>query len=158
MENLIPEFLASQSIVAVLSSDDLSQPPKPWDSERQTTPRKTRTGNRVLIVGRLRELAIYRAEFLRQAGFRVATAADSDEAVHFIQQGRFDAIILSYTLSRPTVRYLAEATRDYCPDCAVITITETTTAELDVESDAVAIAEEGPAALVCALKRVLRLS
>jgi hypothetical protein len=71
------EFFNPMSVVAFLPSDDTSN--FRWESkeEKDKFQRKTRVGNRVLIVGRLRELAIYRAEFLRQAGFRVATAADS---------------------------------------------------------------------------------
>ena len=159
IEGLLPcELFLPVSPVAFLPADDPANPRSQWKPEPDNFPRKTRVGNRVLIVGRLRELAIYRAEFLRQAGFSVATAADSDEAVRIIQHGRFDAIILSYTLSSRTVQYLADACRDYCPDCAVVTITETSTLERPINSDAVVIAEEGPSALVSALKRVLHLN
>lgn len=148
----------TESILTFLPSYDDSQAPRPTEAEKQKLPRKTRIGNRVLIVGRLRELAIYRAEFLRQAGFRVATAVDSDEAVRVIQQGRFDAIILSYTLSIQTVRYLANATRDYCPECVIVAIAETNKIDSQLDSDAVVIADEGPTALVATLERVLQLT
>ena len=158
IEGLLPsELFHPGPVIAFLAPDDPGQPLLQSKAEKENFPRKTRNGNRVLIVGRLRELAIYRAEFLRQAGFRVATAVDSDEAVRVLQHGRCDAIILSYTLPKRTVQYLAEATRDYCPECAVVAITETSTIEPPVESDALVIADEGPAALVSALKRVLNL-
>jgi hypothetical protein len=50
------------------------------------------------------------------AGLRVATSADAEEAVRIIQHGRFDAIVLSYTLPNRTIRYLPETTPDYCPE------------------------------------------
>jgi PleD family two-component response regulator len=159
MEGLLPvEWFPAHSIIAFSPSDDAPQPPHSSEEEKQKFPRKRRIGNRVLIVGLLRELAIYRAEFLRQAGFKVVTAVDSDEALPIVQHGRFDAIILSYTLPTHTVRYLANATRDYCPDCAIVTIAETSALDRHIDSDAVVIAEEGPAALVSALNRVLQLS
>jgi CheY-like chemotaxis protein len=114
-----------------------------------------RTGNRVLVVGRQRELALYRAEFLRLAGFAVIVAQDVDEAIRIMQRAAFDALILSYTLPRADVEYLADAARDYCADCALIAITESRTLNLNVEPDAVASADEGPSGLIAALKRVL---
>ena len=159
MELLVPfvESFSPQTI-AFSGPDNPSESPQLWKEKKQSAPKKKRVGNRVLIVGRLRELAIYRAEFLRQAGFNVVTAVDPDEALPIIQHGRFDAIILSYTLSSHTVRYLANATRDYCPDCVIVAIAETRTFDCHIEPDAVVIADEGPVALVSALKRVLQQS
>jgi DNA-binding response OmpR family regulator len=97
------------------------------------------------MVGRVRELALYRAEVLRQAGFTVLIAEDVDEALPVMQRRSFDAIVLSYTLPDHIVQYLADTARDHCPDCPVIAIAETRMLDRRIEPDAVAIADDGPA-------------
>jgi DNA-binding response OmpR family regulator len=110
------------------------------------------------MVGRLRELALYRAEFLQQAGFAVSTPQDENEAMRIMRRGDFDAIVLSYTLPNETVQQLADSARDYCPDCPIIAITDTSRFDRRIAPDAVALANDGPAALLSALNRVLQPS
>ena len=148
--------VSSQSIV-ILSGSFANKPEDP--RKRKATDPHThakKVGNRVLIVGRMRELALYRAEFLRNVGFTVLTASDVDDAIRTMQGGQFDAIVLSYTLPTETVKYLADAARGYCSDCPVIAIAETKMLDRRIEPDAVAIADDGPPALLSALRRVLQ--
>ncbi len=134
----------------------------PEHGERRSVPRnqtqKRKRGNRILIVGRLLELAMYRAEVLERAGFRVSMATDANDALRLLRRGEFDAIVLSYTLATETVESLAEAARAYCPDCPVIAITDSHIPDRRVSPDAVALANEGPAGLVAAVSRVLKAS
>jgi CheY-like chemotaxis protein len=116
-----------------------------------------KTGNRVLIVGRQRELALYRAEFLRQAGFLVMNAEDEEAAIRSMQHGKFDAVVLSYTIGNEVAQYLANMARDYCEDCPIISIANSSDLDGRIAPDAVAFAEEGPAGLVSALKQVLEV-
>lgn len=156
MERAAFEPASSQSIV-ILSGSFANKPEDP--RKRKATDSHThakKVGNRVLIVGRMRELALYRAEFLRNAGFTVLTASDVDDAIRMMQGGQFDAIVLSYTLPTETVKYLADAARGYCSDCPVIAIAETKMLDRRIEPDAVAIADDGPPALLSALRRVLQ--
>jgi DNA-binding response OmpR family regulator len=108
------------------------------------------------MIGRLRELALYRAEFLGQAGYKTLVPADESDAFTIMRRGNFDAIVLSYTLPDEVVQRFAEAAREFCPDCPVIAITDTNTVDRRIAPDAVAIANEGPAALLSALGRVLQ--
>ena len=120
--------------------------------------RKARVGNRLLIVGRLRELALYRAEVLKHAGFQVLAPGDLEEAFRVMQRGEFDAIIVSYTLPNDTVQYVMERAREHCPDCPIIAIRHTRTEDRLLQPDAIALADEGPAALIAAVQAVLRPS
>jgi CheY-like chemotaxis protein len=142
-------------VISLFPADDEPQFPQRSKAKKKRSSEAKRTGNRVLVVGRQRELALYRAEFLRQAGFIVIVAQDVDEAIRIMQRAAFDALVLSYTLPSDDVEYLADAARDYCSDCALIAIAKSGTVDLNVETDAVASAEEGPRGLVSALKRVL---
>lgn len=157
--NNFPEPLAYQPIVAFLPSFS-DKPERSRLAKRQQvrSPRGKKLGNRVLMVGRFRELALYRAEVLRQAGFIVSTPGDANEAIQIMRHGDFDAIVLSYTLPNETVQRLAESAREYCPDCPVIAITDTSMLDRRIAPDAVAHANEGPGALLSALNRVLQPS
>src|SRR5690348_11881581 len=55
-------------------------------------------GSRVLLIGKFRELALYRAEVLRMHGFRVSTPATVAAAMDVIRRREFDIVVLSYTL------------------------------------------------------------
>jgi len=110
---------------------------------------------RVLLFGKHRELALYRAEVLRHSGFTVETPTTQQEAVDAIRHGDFDAAILSYTLSADMVEELAEMVRQHCPVCPLITISQERTRDPRIDPDVIVLAEDGPKALVSALRRVL---
>ena len=158
MEGLLETF-ASEPVVAPFASfNDDPEHPRREKRGRARSPLEKKIGNRVLMVGRLRELALYRAEFLQQAGFIVSTPNDEVEAMRIMRRGDFDAIVLSYTLPNDMVQQLADSARDFCPDCPIIAITGTSLFDRRIAPDAVAVANEGPAALLSALNRVLRPS
>jgi hypothetical protein len=111
--------------------------------------------NRVLMFGRLRELALYRAEVLCAHGFKVTVPASKADAVAAIRRGGFDVAIFTYTLSSDTVEELAELVRQHCPDCRIITISETKNHDAKIAPDANVLADEGPRALLQALRAML---
>lgn len=117
---------------------------------------RTANRNRVLLLGRLHELVLYRAEVLRDRGFEVRASTSKEEAVKLIQRGDFDAVVLSYTLSSDTVEELAEEIRENCPHCPLVVIAQTPRHDRRIAPDAIALADEGPKALVAALRRVLQ--
>src|SRR5947209_18933855 len=76
---------------------------------------RTISGSRVILFGRIRELALYRAEVLRDRGFSVTIPRDNQEALKIIRHGDFDFAVLSYTLPNDTVQQIAELVREYRP-------------------------------------------
>jgi len=66
----LAESLARPSLLPVLVSfsNDRLERPNREQSPNKRSPQEKKLGNRVLIIGRQRELALYRAEFLRLAG------------------------------------------------------------------------------------------
>jgi CheY-like chemotaxis protein len=119
---------------------------------------RSTTGNRVLLIGRLRELALYRAEVLRIHGFQVLTPETPAEAMEFIRRAHFDIAVLTYTLSSDLVEELAEQIRQNCPDCPLIAISDSEQLDKKIFPDQTVLAREGPAALIAALRRVTRKS
>ena len=110
---------------------------------------------KILLFGKNRELALYRAEVLSYSGFNVVIPRTRQDAVDAIRQGDFDAAILSYTLSADTVEELAELVRQHSPTCPLITISQERTADRRISPDAIVLAEDGPPALLAALRRIL---
>jgi hypothetical protein len=124
------------------------------NSKPQT--RKKSLGRGVLILGHIRELALYRAEVLRAHGFDVATPRTEEEMKAAIRRGNFDVAVLSYTLPNDTVEEMAELMREYCRDCALVAITDTGRVDRKIGPDQVVLADDGPGALLEALHRVTR--
>jgi CheY-like chemotaxis protein len=114
-------------------------------------------GNRVLLFSGIFEMALYRAEVLRAHGLEVRTPRSKDEAVAIIQRGEVDVMVLTYTLPSETVHELSDLVRQYCAGCRLVAISESGRVDERVEPDAVVIANDGPAALVEAIRRLRRL-
>ncbi len=111
--------------------------------------------NRVLMLGRLRELALYRAEVLRHHGFDVIAPANDAEAVTAIRQANFDIAIISYTLSDVSVRQFVDLIRQYRPECPLLAIAQSAQYDRLIEPDSVVIGDNGPAELVTAIRKLL---
>jgi hypothetical protein len=124
--------------------------------ERRRSARRKTKGNRVLMFGRIRELALYRAAVLRDRGFDVVTPGTREEAVAAIRGGGFDMAVLSYTLSNEMVQELAELVREYCPDCPIIAISGNRRMDREIRPDEMVSADDGPAGLIAALRKVMR--
>ncbi len=135
-----------------------SKNPRPEAAKKRRRSTRRTSGSRVLLFGRIRELALYRAEVLRNRGFSVTIPRDNQEALKTIRHGDFDIAVLSYTLSSDTVQQIAELAREYCPDCPLIAISETGRVDRRVDPDETVIADDGPPALLAALRRVTRES
>ena len=152
------EPLGDFDIVLFLPSGDGSSQSGNSSSRGASNSREKKRGNRVLMVGTFRELALYRAEVLRQYGFRVSVPDSTEQAVLRLLEGDFDSVVLSYTLPSETVEQLAEVARESCPNCPIIAITDTQVFDKRITPDAIALAQEGPPALLAALHKVLELS
>lgn len=119
--------------------------------------RRKSTGERILLLGRIRELALYRAEFLRTHGYRVATPETREEALRAIRTGNFDVAVLTYTLPSTQVEEFAQLIREYCERCRIIAISDARRLDRAIDPDAIVIADDGPAALIAAVRKVTEI-
>ena len=108
------------------------------------------------MLGSIRELALYRAEVLHQHGFHVQIATNRDQGMDLIHAGNYDVVVVSYTLPDSVVREFADEMREYCPECPVIAISNAQRPDPIIRPDEMILADEGPAALLSALRHVLR--
>lgn len=88
----------------------------------------------------------------------MVTPGTLEEAIAAIRNGGFDIAVLSYTLSNETVQELAELVREYCPNCPIIAISGNRRLDREIRPDEMVNADDGPAALIAALRRVTRPS
>lgn len=132
-----------------------SLPPSKGRHKESSQDRKTE-GRRILLIGKLRELALYRAEVLRMHGFSVNTPRTLAAAMEIIRRREFDIVVLSYTLSSDVVEEIAEQVRQYCAACPLIAISDTRCFDSRILPDQTVFADDGPAALIAAVRRVCR--
>lgn len=153
--DILPASISSQLSALARKQGNGSGASYESPGRRRSVRRKTH-GNRVLMFGRIRELALYRAAVLRDRGFEVATPETREEAIATIRKGGFDIAVLTYTLSNDTVQELAELIREYCPGCPLIAIANSARMDREIGPDAMVNAKEGPNGLIAALRRVMR--
>jgi hypothetical protein len=125
-------------------------------SGSKCTDRRTGKPYTVLLYGKMRELALYRAEVLAMRGFDVIIPRNNAEAVQAILGGGFQVAVLSYTLANGTVKEMSDLIRQQCPGCPLLVISQTAEDDPHVEPDAIVQAELGPAALVDTIHRTLQ--
>lgn len=143
--------------VAARRGDSGPGNPESLSGRKDRGKKPSSVGNRVLLFSGIFEVALYRAEVLRAHGLDVRTPRKKEEAVAIIQRGELDVVILTYTLPSETVNELSDLVRQYCAGCRLIAISESGHMDERVAPDAVVIANEGPAALVEAIRRLRRL-
>ena len=114
------------------------------------------SGNRVLLLGKQRELALYRAAVLRDRGFEVKTPPDLNQAIAEITSGAYDVAVLSYTLSSNEVERMAELVRQACPNCPLVSISTTGRVDRKINPDETVLADDGPSGLIRVLQRLRR--
>ena len=108
------------------------------------------------MFGKNRELALYRAEVLRAHGFNVTIPASKADALVVVRRGGYDVVVLTYTLSSETVEELTELVRQHWPDSRLVTISDTKYPDPKINPDANVLADDGPKALLEALRETLK--
>ena len=153
----VPALGSSSSSGIALLAERRKRPRAPKTTAASREPgRHPGKFGKVLLIGKHRELALYRAEVLRHSGFSVLIPGTRQEALDTIRAGDIDAVILSYTLAADSVEELAEMVRQYCPECVLVTISQDKTLDRRINPDAIVLADHGPQALLGALQRLLR--
>lgn len=110
----------------------------------------------VLMLGQNREVGLLRAEVLARDGFRVLFPENKPQAFEMIEQGDFDAALVSYSLSSDTAQELVELIRQKCPGCPVVAISDHPWQDTKLMPDETVVGAAGPQVLVDALRRVER--
>ena len=138
-----------------LSADLPRTPRRPRRAHPRASEHRPAAAGKILLLGRIRELALYRSEYLEGKGYEVLAPSNRNEALEAIRHGGFEVVILTYTLPNDVVLEYAQMVREYCPSCPLIVITSENLGDRSVAPDAIVIADDGPDALLRALRRVM---
>lgn len=110
----------------------------------------------VLMLGRQLELGYYRAVYLQSHGFQVIFPENKDAALAAICMGGYDAVIISYTLSKESANEFVNLVKQRDKDCPVVAIMQERSEERDCEPDERVLDRDRPPALLEALIRIAK--
>ena len=108
----------------------------------------------ILMLGQHLELGYYRSEFLKSHGFEVIFPESKTAALAAIRMGGFDAVVISYTLSKESAKEFVTLIKQAYKDCPIIAITQKQRNEDGLEPDELVLDTDRPAALLDALVRI----
>jgi DNA-binding NtrC family response regulator len=111
-------------------------------------------GKSLLLLSGDTELGLLRAHVLERAGFSVSHADTRKEALELLEQ-KFDALVISYSLSRENIVEMTELFRKQNPKAPVVAVSREKWQDLKVDADFQLRGEEGPEALIEAVDSVL---
>jgi ActR/RegA family two-component response regulator len=112
---------------------------------------KSRT---VLLLGGDLELMRLRAYALQRAGFAVTRADSRQEALSLLDK-KFDALVISYSLSSKSIAETTELFRQRNPSAAIVTIAKEKWQDMKIDVDFTVTGDEGPEAMIEAVHSAL---
>jgi DNA-binding response OmpR family regulator len=112
-------------------------------------------GKAVLLLSADRELSLLRAHVLSHAGFSTTRADSRQEALQLLNEKKFDALVVSYSMSGPDIVEMAHLFRAHNPNAPIIALTKGKWQDLKVDVDFAVTGEEGPEALIEAVDTAL---
>lgn len=120
--------------------------------EKRKAPEEIREGAQLLLLlSADLETALLRAHALRNSGFEVTLPTGAKDAVDLIQKKRFDAVVISYSMSNENAAEMTELFKEHHPNAPIIVITKGPWADLKTDVDASVNGEDGPEALIDAV-------
>jgi DNA-binding response OmpR family regulator len=120
--------------------------------EKRKAPEEIREGAQLLLLlSADLETALLRAHALRNSGFEVTLPTGAKDAVDLIQKKRFDAVVISYSMSNENAAEMTELFKEHHPNAPIIVVTKGPWADLKTDVDASVNGEDGPEALIDAV-------
>jgi DNA-binding response OmpR family regulator len=120
--------------------------------EKRKAPEEIQEGAQLLLLlSTDLETALLRAHALRNSGFEVTLPTGAKDAVDLIQKKRFDAVVISYSMSNENAAEMTELFKEHHPNAPIIVITKGPWADLKTDVDASVNGEDGPETLIDAV-------
>lgn len=112
-------------------------------------------GKKLLLLSADPELASLRHHILANAGFTVARAISRKDALQLLEQEKFDALVISHSMSQESIIEMAELFRKQNPNSPIVTVAKGRWQDLKIEFDSSVTGEEGPEALIETIETAL---
>ncbi|HET9364424.1 MAG TPA: response regulator [Candidatus Angelobacter sp.] len=101
------------------------------------------------------ETALLRMHALKGGGFEVTLPTGTKDAMGILKKKKFDAVIISYSLSDENVAEMTELFRENNPNSPIIAVTKGRWDDLKTDVDASVNGDDGPDALIDAIRTAI---
>jgi len=112
-------------------------------------------GKTVLLLSSDVELSLLRSYALAHAGFSVTRADSRKEAFRLLEQEKFDALVISNSMSQKNLEQMTELFRTHNPNASIVAGAKGKWQDLNIKFDSTVTGEEGPEALIEAVETAL---
>jgi DNA-binding NtrC family response regulator len=108
--------------------------------------------HRVISVGKLPKLLWLRQVILRSAGYKVFTFTEPKYALSKIEDGKWEVLLICYSLPEEWRHQLVQKFRELCPEGRVVFVTDRPVVETPKDADELVYGVEGPEILIDAVR------
>lgn len=127
---------------------------KYFDLQRAADSTRQEKAASVLLLSGDPELSQLREYVLRREGYSVKRATSRQEALGLLD-GKFDALVIAYSLEHDSIQEFADRFRTANPNAAIVSVVRGAWQDLKVEPDISVSGADGPEVLLHALSTVL---
>jgi DNA-binding response OmpR family regulator len=148
----IPDLIRIGGMIELALEESI----KAFTREKRNAPEKIWDGTQSLLLLSVDlETALLRAHVLRSGGFEVMLPRGTKDAIDLLRKKKFDAVVISYSMSNENVSEMTELFRENDPNSPIIAVTKGRWADLKTYVDASVNGEDGPEALIDAVRTAI---
>jgi DNA-binding response OmpR family regulator len=152
MSHAIPDLIRIGGMIELALEESI----KAFTREKRKAPEKIGEGAQSLLLLSVDlETALLRAYVLRSGGFEVTLPTGTKDAIDLLRKTKFDAVVISYSMSNENVAEMTELFRENDPNSPIIAVTKGRWADLKTDVDAAVNGEDGPEALIDAVRTAI---
>ncbi|HZS28441.1 MAG TPA: response regulator [Candidatus Angelobacter sp.] len=152
ISDVIPDLIRIGGMIELALEESI----KAFTQEKRRAPEEIREGIQLLLLLSVNlETALLRAHTLRSSGFEVMLPTSKKDAMAVLRKKKFDAVIISYSISAESAVEMTELFRENNPGAPIIAITKGEWADLKTDVDASVNGDEGPDALIEAIRTAI---
>lgn len=149
---IVPDLVRAGGTIEVFLEESIRSYVQQKPNQSETGPAE---GHSVLLLSGDADTAKLRAYALTHAGFHVVRSDNRKDALQILKKRKFEAAVISYTLSSDSVQEMTTLFRESNPHAPIVVVTRGRLADWKTELDVSITAEEGPEALIEALQSAI---
>lgn len=152
ISDVIPDLIRIGGMIELALEESI----KAFTQKKRKAPEEIREGAQLLLLLNVDlETALLRMHALKSGGFDVTLPTGTKDAMGILKKKKFDAVIISYSLSDENVAEMTELFRENNPNSPIIAVTKGRWADLKTDVDASVNGDDGPDALIDAIRTAI---